>query len=70
MRENTVEQLASALEHGGALVYIRDHPVHVMCASGHRSSAMTDVLAATGFDAIDVAGGTSARVRSGLPTEK
>lgn len=48
----------------------RNQPVHVVCASGNRSSAMTDVLAASGFDAINVAGGTSAWVRSGRPIEK
>lgn len=101
MRETTtIEQLASALEQGAALVDVRepaeyrqghvpgarnipmgqltarlgeielDRPVHVVCASGNRSSAMTDVLTASGYDAIDVAGGTSAWVRSGRPIEK
>ena len=48
----------------------RDRPVYVVCASGSRSSAMTDVLTAAGFDATNVAGGTSAWVRSGRPIEK
>ncbi|GGO78068.1 rhodanese-like domain-containing protein [Nocardioides deserti] len=48
----------------------RSRPVHVVCASGNRSSAMTDVLTAAGFDAINVAGGTSAWIRSGRPIEK
>jgi rhodanese-related sulfurtransferase len=48
----------------------RDRPVHVVCASGNRSSAMTDLLAANGFDAINVAGGTSAWLRAGRPIEK
>jgi rhodanese-related sulfurtransferase len=48
----------------------RNRPVHVVCASGNRSSAMADVLAANGFDAINVAGGTSAWIRSGRPIEK
>ena len=48
----------------------RDRPVHVVCASGNRSSAMVDVLTANGFDAINVAGGTSAWIRSGRPIEK
>lgn len=48
----------------------RDRPVHVVCASGNRSSAMTDVLTAHGFDAVNVVGGTSAWIRSGRPTEK
>ncbi|NPC97807.1 rhodanese-like domain-containing protein [Nocardioides sp. zg-DK7169] len=45
-------------------------PVHVVCASGNRSSAMTDVLTGAGFDAVNVAGGTSAWARSGRPLEK
>ena len=48
----------------------RDRPLYVVCASGNRSSAMTDVLTAAGFDATNVAGGTSAWVRSGRPIEK
>ena len=48
----------------------RDRPVHVVCASGNRSSAITEVLTASGFDAINVAGGTSAWIRSGRPIEK
>ena len=48
----------------------RGAPVYVVCASGNRSSAMTDVLTAAGFDAINVAGGTSAWIRSGRPLEK
>ena len=47
-----------------------NRPVHVVCASGNRSSAMVDVLTANGFDAINVAGGTSAWIRSGRPIEK
>lgn len=48
----------------------RDRAVYVVCASGNRSSAMTDVLTAAGYDATNVAGGTSAWLRSGRPTEK
>ena len=48
----------------------RNRPVHVVCASGNRSIAMADVLIANGFDAINVAGGTSAWIRSGRPIEK
>lgn len=47
-----------------------NRPVHVVCASGNRSSAMADVLTANGFDAMDVAGGTRAWIRSGRPIEK
>ncbi|MBJ7359593.1 rhodanese-like domain-containing protein [Nocardioides sp.] len=48
----------------------RNRPVHVVCASGNRSSAMADVLTANGFDAMNVAGGTRAWIRSGRPIEK
>lgn len=43
----------------------RNAPVHVICASGNRSAAMTDVLTARGFDAVNVAGGTAAWIESG-----
>ena len=39
--------------------------VHVICASGNRSKAMTDLLVAAGFDAASVAGGTRAWIESG-----
>jgi rhodanese-related sulfurtransferase len=39
--------------------------VHVICASGNRSKAMTDLLVAQGFDAVSVAGGTRAWLESG-----
>ena len=48
----------------------RDEPVYVVCATGHRSSAMTEVLTAAGFNAINVSGGTSAWIRSGRPVER
>ena len=48
----------------------RDRPVYLVCASGNRSGAMTDVLTAAGFDAINVAGGTTAWIRSGRAVEK
>ncbi len=44
-------------------------PVFVICASGNRSSAMTDLLREAGFDAVSVAGGTSAWARSGRRLE-
>ena len=47
----------------------RTATVHVICASGNRSSAMVYLLAASGFDAVNVAGGTSDWVRSGRPVE-
>ena len=42
-------------------------PVYVICASGNRSRAMTDLLARLGFDARSVDGGTSAWQASGRP---
>ena len=40
-------------------------PVYVVCASGNRSAAMADFLAAQGFTAYSVAGGTATWARSG-----
>ncbi|GGD28343.1 rhodanese-like domain-containing protein [Nocardioides daphniae] len=47
----------------------RTRPVHVICASGGRSSAMADVMRAAGIDAVDVLGGTIAWARAGHPLE-
>ena len=44
--------------------------VHLICASGNRSGAMTDVLIARRFDAVNVLGGTTAWIRSGRPVER
>ena len=46
-----------------------DRRVYVVCASGNRSAAMTDLLVARGFEAYSVAGGTAAwaRVRVASP---
>lgn len=43
----------------------RTRTVHVVCASGGRSKAMTDVLVSAGFDAVSVAGGTQGWIDSG-----
>ena len=43
----------------------RSSRLHVICASGNRSKAMTDLLVAQGFDAVSVAGGTQAWIASG-----
>lgn len=48
----------------------RERDFYVICASGNRSSAMTDLLRAAGFDAVSVAGGTNAWVESGRPIER
>jgi rhodanese-related sulfurtransferase len=57
-------QLASRLDE-----LDRSTRVHVICASGNRSRAMTDLLVAQGFDAVSVTGGTQAWLRSGRPVE-
>lgn len=44
-------------------------PVHVICASGNRSRAMTELLRARGFDAVSVAGGTRGWIASGRDVE-
>ena len=48
----------------------RDRPVYVVCASGNRSAVVADFLTNSGIEAINVAGGTTAWIRSGRPTEK
>ncbi len=45
----------------------RTAPVYVVCASGNRSAAMTDLLVSAGYDAASVTGGTSGWIRSGRP---
>jgi len=45
----------------------RSRPVYVICASGNRSRAMTDLLGRLGFDARSVDGGTTAWQTSGRP---
>ncbi len=47
----------------------RSRPVYVICATGNRSQAMTDLLLARGFQAWSVAGGTTAWAHSGRPVE-
>lgn len=48
----------------------RTRPVFVICATGNRSLAMRDYLAGAGFNAVSVAGGTSAWTRAGRPIER
>lgn len=57
-------QLASRL---GELDKAR--PIYVVCASGNRSAAMTELLRTSGYDAYSVAGGMTAWARSGRPVE-
>ena len=47
----------------------RSRPVYVICATGKRSLAMTDLLRAIGLQAWSVTGGTTAWARSGRPVE-
>ena len=47
----------------------RTRQVFVVCASGNRSAAMTDLLVASGYDAYSVTGGTAAWSRSGRSLE-
>ena len=43
--------------------------VHVVCATGNRSPAMTDLPQVSGFNAWSVTGGTTAWARSVRPVE-
>ena len=47
----------------------RDETLYVICRSGARSLRAAEFLAANGFDAISVAGGTMAWVQRGLDYE-
>ncbi len=47
----------------------RSRPVYVICATGNRSLAMTELLRTRGFDAWSVTGGTNAWGGSGRPVE-
>lgn len=48
----------------------RDHRVFLVCEVGVRSGQATDALAAAGWDAVNVTGGTQAWIRAGFPLEK
>ena len=45
----------------------KDTPVYLVCASGNRSLAMTNVLVRAGYDAYSVIGGTGAWTSAGHP---
>jgi rhodanese-related sulfurtransferase/glyoxylase-like metal-dependent hydrolase (beta-lactamase superfamily II) len=45
----------------------RDREIVVVCRSGGRSAAITDLLRASGFDAVNLAGGMCAWADAGLP---
>lgn len=46
-----------------------DQPVAVICQSGRRSAQGAEVLAASGWNAVTVDGGTAAWAQAGLPLE-
>ena len=60
-----MSQLTSRLEE-----LDRKARVHLICASGNHSGAMTDVLIARRFRAVNVLGGTKAWIESGRPVEE
>ena len=45
-------------------------PVHLICRSGNRSSAMVPLLVRAGIDVVDVPGGTDAWAHAGKPVEE
>ncbi|MDX6327364.1 MAG: hypothetical protein QOK15_3718 [Nocardioidaceae bacterium] len=45
----------------------KEQPLYVICRSGHRSAAVCAALEPLGYDAVNVAGGTIAWIRAGLP---
>jgi rhodanese-related sulfurtransferase len=47
----------------------REARLLIICATGNRSSAITEALRGAGFDAWNVAGGTVAWARAGRPLE-
>lgn len=47
-----------------------DRTVYLICRSGSRSMKAGELLAAQGYDAVNVGGGTNAWVDAGLPTER
>lgn len=47
-----------------------DRRIVVVCRSGGRSAAITDSLRASGFDAVNLAGGMCAWSAAGLPTQR
>ena len=46
-----------------------DDTVYIICRSGARSAKAVTFLRANGVDAVNVAGGTLAWIKAGLPTE-
>ncbi len=48
----------------------KDAPIYFICAAGGRSARAADRMAAAGYHALNVLGGTNAWVEKGLPLEK
>jgi rhodanese-related sulfurtransferase len=48
----------------------KDEPVYLICRVGSRSAAVAEFLSGHGYDAINVAGGTAAWIRSGRPYDQ
>ena len=48
----------------------KEEPVYVICKVGSRSAAVAEFLSVQGYDAVNVAGGTAAWVRSGRPYDQ
>ena len=56
---------------GRASTLPRERPIHLICASGHRSRGAARMLEKDGFvNVISVRGGTAAWARAGLPLER
>lgn len=47
-----------------------DRRLYLVCEVGVRSGQATDALAAAGWDAVNVVGGTQAWINAGFPLEK
>ncbi|MEI2644083.1 MAG: rhodanese-like domain-containing protein [Candidatus Nanopelagicales bacterium] len=47
-----------------------DRRLYLVCEIGIRSAQATDALAAAGWDAVNVSGGTQAWTRAGFPLER
>ena len=56
---------------GQAGALSRERPIHLICASGHRSRAAARMLVKAGFENVSsVRGGTAAWARTGQPVER
>ena len=75
------EEWASAHVEGAALIPLgelvarldevpADRPVYVMCHAGGRSAQATAYLEQAGYDAINIDGGITAWIESGLPVQR